>query len=82
MVNAVTSGHSVSVVVWLAIAIAVVAVADAGLSLLSRLADPPRVGEGLVYDLRTAVYDHVQTMPLAFFTRTRTGALCVPPEHG
>nr|WP_229578154.1 ABC transporter ATP-binding protein [Kocuria rhizophila] len=74
VVNAITGGHDVSAVMWLAIAIAVVAVADAGLSLLSRL-QSARIGEGLIYDLRTAVYDHVQTMPLAFFTRTRTGAL-------
>ena len=74
VVNAITGGHDISVVVWLAVAIAVVAVADAGLSLLSRL-QSSRIGEGLIYDLRTAVYDHVQTMPLAFFTRTRTGAL-------
>ena len=33
------------------------------------------MGEGLIFDLRTAVYDHVQTMPIAFFNRTRTGAL-------
>ncbi|GAA5594919.1 Putative multidrug export ATP-binding/permease protein SAV1866 [Kocuria rhizophila] len=74
VVNAITGGHDVSAVIWLATAIAVVAVADAGLSLLSRL-QSARIGEGLIYDLRTAVYDHVQTMPLAFFTRTRTGAL-------
>jgi len=74
VVNAITGGHDVSAVMWLAIGIAVVAVADAGLSLLSRL-QSARIGEGLIYDLRTAVYDHVQTMPLAFFTRTRTGAL-------
>ena len=34
-----------------------------------------RVGEGLIYDLRVALFDHVQRMPLAFFTRTQTGAL-------
>ena len=34
-----------------------------------------RIGEGLIYDLRTALYDHVQHMPIAFFTRTQTGAL-------
>ena len=34
-----------------------------------------RIGEGVIYDLRVAVYDHVQDMPLAFFTRTQTGAL-------
>ena len=34
-----------------------------------------RIGEGLILDLRRAVFDHVLTMPIAFFTRTRTGAL-------
>jgi ATP-binding cassette subfamily B protein len=34
-----------------------------------------RIGEGVIYDLRVAVFDHVQRMPLAFFTRTQTGAL-------
>src|SRR5690606_16363175 len=34
-----------------------------------------RIGEGLVHDLRTRVFDHVQRMPVAFFTRTQTGAL-------
>jgi ABC-type siderophore export system fused ATPase/permease subunit len=33
------------------------------------------IGEGLIYDLRTQVFDHVQRMPIAFFTRTQTGAL-------
>ena len=33
------------------------------------------IGEGLIYDLRVALFDHVQRMPLAFFTRTQTGAL-------
>jgi ATP-binding cassette, subfamily B, bacterial len=34
-----------------------------------------RIGEGLIFDLRVALYDHVQRMPIAFFTRTQTGAL-------
>src|SRR5665811_1433768 len=34
-----------------------------------------RVGEGLIYDLRVELFDHVQRLPLAFFTRTQTGAL-------
>ena len=34
-----------------------------------------RIGEGIIFDLRTQVYDHVQRMPLQFFTRTQTGAL-------
>jgi ATP-binding cassette subfamily B protein len=34
-----------------------------------------RIGEGIIYDLRVSLFDHVQSMPLAFFTRTQTGAL-------
>ena len=34
-----------------------------------------RIGEGLIFDMRTTLYDHVQRMPIAFFTRTQTGAL-------
>ena len=34
-----------------------------------------RIGEGLIYDLRTVLYEHVQRMPIAFFTRTQTGSL-------
>jgi len=34
-----------------------------------------RVGEGLIFDLRVKLFDHVQRMPIAFFTRTQTGAL-------
>ena len=34
-----------------------------------------RIGEGLIYDLRVKLFDHVQRMPIAFFTRTQTGAL-------
>jgi ATP-binding cassette, subfamily B, bacterial len=50
------------------------AFADAMLSLVQRYLSS-RVGEGLIYDLRVALFDHVQRMPLAFFTRTQTGAL-------
>jgi ATP-binding cassette subfamily B protein len=45
-----------------------------GLSLLNRWFGA-RIGEGLIYDLRVALYRHVQAMPVAFFTRTQTGAL-------
>ncbi|MDH2430209.1 ABC transporter ATP-binding protein [Sphaerisporangium sp. TRM90804] len=62
------------VVVMLAGVIAGLAVADAGLSLLQRWFSS-RVGEGLIYDLRTEVFDHVQRMPVAFFMRAQTGAL-------
>ena len=61
-------------VVALAAVIAAVAVAEAGISLVTRWLSST-IGEGLILDLRTAVFDHVQRMPVAFFTRTRTGAL-------
>lgn len=74
VVNAITGGDDVSVVVWLAVAIAGVAVLDAALGIVNRWLSS-QIGEGLIVDLRTAVYEHVQRMPIAFFTRTRTGAL-------
>ncbi|MFC4857559.1 ABC transporter ATP-binding protein [Actinophytocola glycyrrhizae] len=74
VVNAIVGGGAVSTVVWLAVAIAGVAVADAGLGLAERW-QSSRIGEGLIYDLRRAVFGHVQRMPVAFFARTRTGAL-------
>ena len=55
-------------------AVAGLAVFDAGISLANRWYSA-RIGEGLIYDLRAKVYDHVQRMPIAFFTRTQTGAL-------
>ncbi|MFD9429599.1 ABC transporter ATP-binding protein [Streptomyces sp. NPDC060002] len=61
-------------VVRLALLIAVIAVLEAALGILGRRLSAT-LGEGLILDLRTAVFDHVQRMPVAFFTRTRTGAL-------
>ncbi|GAA4085373.1 ABC transporter ATP-binding protein [Nonomuraea soli] len=61
-------------VIGLAVAIAVLAVVDAGLSLAQRWFSA-RIGEGLIYNLRTEVFDHVQRMPVAFFMRAQTGAL-------
>jgi ATP-binding cassette subfamily B protein len=61
-------------VTLLALGIAAVAVVNAGLSLLQGYLSS-RIGEGLIYDLRTRVFGHVQRMSLAFFTRTQTGAL-------
>jgi ATP-binding cassette, subfamily B, bacterial len=63
-----------SVVVWLAVAMAVVALVDAGIGIVSGLLSS-RIGEGLIFDLRTQVFSHVQRQSLAFFTRTQTGAL-------
>ncbi|MBP3037818.1 ABC transporter ATP-binding protein [Arthrobacter sp. zg-ZUI100] len=74
VVNALVAGSAVDRVFWLAGLIAVVALADAGVSLATRWFSS-RIGEQVILDLRTAVFDHVQKMPIAFFTRTRTGAL-------
>ena len=62
------------VVTTCALLIAGLAVLDAGITLISRWFSS-RIGEGLIYNLRTEVFDHVQRMPVAFFTRTQTGAL-------
>ena len=69
----VTPGNS-QVVTTTALLIALIAVVDSLLTLLGRWYSS-RIGEGLIYDLRTQVFDHVQRMPVAFFTRTQTGAL-------
>lgn len=74
VVDEITGGGSVRAVVALALVIAAVALGEAAVSLLTRWLSST-IGEGLILDLRTAVFDHVQRMPVAFFTRTRTGAL-------
>ena len=74
VVDAIVEGRDTGVVTRLAVLIAVIAVAEAALGLLTRWLSAG-LGEGLILDLRTAVFDHVQRMPVAFFTRTRTGAL-------
>ncbi len=61
-------------VIGLALLVAGLALFDAVLSLINRYYSA-RIGEGLIYDLRSQVYAHVQKMPIAFFTRTQTGAL-------
>lgn len=63
-----------TLVVVLATLTVLVALADAGLGVLQRWYSA-RVGEGLIFQLRTALFDKVQRMPIAFFTRTQTGAL-------
>ncbi len=74
VVDAIVDAAPLNVVVGLAVLIAVIAVAESGLGLATRWLSAS-IGEGLILDLRTAVFDHVQRMPIAFFTRTRTGAL-------
>jgi len=66
--------ESLAAVTALAVAALLLSLASAGLSLVGGMM-AVRVGEGLIYDLRSALYDHVQRMPIAFFTRTQTGAL-------
>ncbi|MCW2640787.1 MAG: abc transporter related protein [Dactylosporangium sp.] len=76
VVNQITQrgGDAAHAVVRTALLIAALAVVDALLSLVQRWYSA-RIGEGIILDLRTQVYDHVQRMPLQFFTRTQTGAL-------
>ncbi|MGY1664751.1 ABC transporter ATP-binding protein [Geodermatophilus sp. SYSU D00696] len=74
VVDEIVGGGSTGTVVRLAVVIAAVALAGTALGLLGRWLSAT-LGEGLILDLRTAVFDHVQQMPVAFFTRTRTGAL-------
>ena len=63
-----------AVVLIVALTVAGVAVLDAFLGFVTRWFSA-RIGEGLIYDLRTQVFDHVQRQPIAFFTRAQTGSL-------
>ena len=78
VVNTIVAGGRISAaaatVIGLAGGIAALAVLEALVGLASRWFSA-RIGEGLIADLRKVVYGHVQRMPVAFFTRTRTGAL-------
>ncbi|WP_133853806.1 ABC transporter ATP-binding protein [Labedaea rhizosphaerae] len=74
VVNEIVGHGAARTVVVLALVIALVAIVDALLGVLERW-QSARIGEGLIFDLRRAVFEHVQRMPIAFFTRTRTGAL-------
>ncbi len=71
--DGITPGNT-SVVVWLAVAMAGAALFDALLGIGGGYLSS-RIGEGLIFDLRTQVFAHVQRQSLAFFTRTQTGAL-------
>lgn len=73
-VNAIVEGRAMHTVLGLAGVIAALAVVDAVVGLVERF-QSSRIGENLILDLRRAVFEHVQAMPVAFFTRTHTGAL-------
>ncbi|MGH9172107.1 MAG: ABC transporter ATP-binding protein [Acidimicrobiales bacterium] len=66
--------HRESLIIVLALIMAVLALFDALFSLAQRVVTA-KVGEGLVCDMRTRIFDKVQQMPLAFFMRTQTGSL-------
>src|SRR6266511_2899179 len=74
LINDAIPRHSFHLVDLIALAAVGVALANAGLSLAQRWFSA-RIGEGLIFDLRTSLFDHVQRQPLAFFTHTQTGAL-------
>ncbi|MFM8404381.1 MAG: ABC transporter ATP-binding protein [Actinomycetota bacterium] len=69
----VVPGNS-SLVTRLALLVGVIALADALVSMIGRWFSA-RIGEGLIFDLRTQVFTHIQKQSIAFFTRTQTGAL-------
>ena len=71
--NGISVGDA-TVVTVTALIIALLAILDAGLGLVGRYFSS-RIGEGLIYDLRSQVYAHVQEQSVAFFTRAQTGAL-------
>ena len=74
LLNTAIPQHSFSLVNLIGLAAVGVALANAGLALGQRILSS-RIGEGLIYRLRTSLFDHVQRQPLAFFTHTQTGAL-------
>ena len=74
VVNLISDGGAGGTIVGLAVLIALIAVAEAAAAIGTRWLSA-HIGEGLILDLRRSVFDHVQKMPVAFFTRTRTGAL-------
>jgi ATP-binding cassette, subfamily B, bacterial len=73
IVNAIL-GHDTGLVLGIAAAVAGLALLDALLGIAGRWFSA-RIGEGLIYDLRTQVFRHVQRQPIAFFTRAQTGSL-------
>jgi ATP-binding cassette subfamily B protein len=67
-------GKHTKVIIDLAFLVGGLAIIDAVLEFYERFISA-KVGEGLIFDMRTRIFNHVQKMPLAFFTRTQTGAL-------
>ena len=74
VVDEIVAGGALTTVVLLAVAIGVFGLLEAFFGVINRLLSS-QIGEGLIFQLRSAVFRHVQRMPVAFFMRTRTGAL-------
>jgi ATP-binding cassette, subfamily B, bacterial len=74
IINEGIGGHDSKLVIQLALLAAGVATLDMLVTLVQRYVSA-RIGESLIFDLRRRVFSHVQRMPIAFFTRTQTGAL-------
>jgi ATP-binding cassette subfamily B protein len=64
----------VRLIIALAFVVVGLAIGDAFLTFVQRYLSA-RIGEGLIFDMRTKIFNHIQQMPMAFFTRTQTGAL-------
>src|SRR5580693_1323442 len=69
-----SQAHRENVIITLALVVAALAIFDAALALTERRISA-YIGEGLIFDMRSKVFRHIQRMPLAFFSRTQTGAL-------
>ncbi|MCA2219512.1 ABC transporter ATP-binding protein [Jidongwangia harbinensis] len=76
IINTITAGRPDAgrTVIWMASAVAGLAIVDAALQLVQRW-HAARVGEGVTLRLRTELHEHIQRLPLQFFSRTKTGAL-------
>ncbi len=74
IIDEIVRGHRQSVIIDLSLLTAALAVVDAILSLFERRISAV-IGESLIFDLRAKVFAHIQEMPIAFFSRTQTGAL-------
>ncbi|HXT92712.1 MAG TPA: ABC transporter ATP-binding protein [Trebonia sp.] len=74
LINRGIIGRDQGVIIGVALTVVGVTLFDALLGVINRYFSA-RIGEGLIYDLRTQVFDHVQQQPLAFFTRAQTGSL-------
>jgi ATP-binding cassette subfamily B protein len=74
LIDTAVKNKDVTLVVVLAAGAVLLALAIAGLSLIQRWYSA-RIGEGLIYDMRVRLFDHVQRLPVSFFTRTQTGSL-------